>query len=237
MRAFPTPRAVEAHALEASANAAKWVQSAASRAGVSEPELPSLIKCVLVHLFQSCRTEIRRRLETRMEGLRAFIGGTEAVYLGGEGVGMTGETQDLLLLELRKRFHSIAAVGRKDLVKLSARVLAKALETEEQKELGRMLVHQTWPFFEPLVRSYLALFVECALQQPPIEFEDVTGKEEMFDPETHRELARFLEPDDTEINSTCCIVFPSTLTAKAKWPPSDTAKSGVIIWSQKYFKL
>ena len=97
-----------------------------------------------------------------MEGLRAFIGGTEAVYLGGEGVGMTGETQDLLLLELRKRFHSIAAVGRKDLVKLSARVLAKALETEEQKELGRMLVHQTWPFFEPLVRSYLALFVEVS---------------------------------------------------------------------------
>lgn len=78
---------------------------------------------------------------------------------------------------------------------------------------------------------------QCALQQPPIEFEDVTGKEEMFDPENHRELARFMEPDDTEINSTCCIVFPSTLAAKAKWPPSDTAKSGVIIWSQKYFKL
>lgn len=78
---------------------------------------------------------------------------------------------------------------------------------------------------------------QCALQQPPIEFEDVTGKEEMFDPENHRELARFMEPDDTEINSTCCIVFPSTLAAKARWPPSDNAKSGVIIWSEKYFKL
>ena len=162
MRAFPSPRAVEGHALEAAANAARWAQSASSRAGVSEPELPSLIKCVLVHLFQSCRAEIRRRLETRMAGLRAFVGGTEAVYLGGDGVGMTGETQDLLLGELRKRFHSIAVVGRKDLVKLSARVLAKALETEPQKELGRMLVHQTWPFFEPLVRSYLALFVEVS---------------------------------------------------------------------------
>lgn len=70
-----------------------------------------------------------------------------------------------------------------------------------------------------------------------MEFDDVNGKEEMFDPEKHRELARFMEPDDVEANSTCCIVFPSTLAAKTRVPPPDVARSGVIMWSSKYFKL
>lgn len=160
LRKFPGPRAIEAHTLEATANAARWVQSAATRAGATEPELPSLVKGVLVHLFEACRADIKKRLDARVQGLRMFVGGLEPVQLGGGHNGMGGDTQELLYGELRRRFQVIATVGRKDLVSLAAGVLSRGLETEAQRDLGRKLVHQTWPSFEPLIRSYLALFVE-----------------------------------------------------------------------------
>lgn len=161
LRKFPSPRAIEGHALEANANAARWVQSATTRAAsVAEQDMPFLLKCILLQVFASCRKEIRKRLDVRVGGLRKFVGGSEVVQLGGGVTGMAGDTQELLYSELRKRFQSIAFVGRQDLVSLSAGVLSRALKTEEHKNLGRMIVHQTWPSFEPLVRSYLALFVE-----------------------------------------------------------------------------
>ncbi|CAN0106225.1 unnamed protein product [Ectocarpus sp. 12 AP-2014] len=237
---FPSARAVEAHALEASSNGAKWARSAISRAGggdgsgetkaeqlyssLGQPQqsreqkqkmLLSVVTSILVHLFHCCRVEVRRRLRVRVDGLRAFVGEAEFVQLGsivsGPGTGrskasqaaaagaagatpggvMAQDTHELLYGELRRRHRTIAGLGRKDLVTLSARVLSRALKTEAKKEIGRMLVHQTWPTFEPVVRSYLALFVECALQEPQIEFDEAAGKEEPFDPEKHRPLASF----------------------------------------------
>ncbi|CAM9340060.1 unnamed protein product, partial [Ectocarpus fasciculatus] len=239
---FPSARAVEAHALEASSNGAKWARSAISRVGrgggggetkaeqlydsLGQPQqsreqkqkmLLSVVTSILVHLFHCCRVEVRRRLRVRVDGLRAFVGGAEFVQLGGvtSGPGTSGpkaslaaaaaagaagaapggvmaqDTHELLYGELRRRHRTIAGLGRKDLVTLSARVLSRALKTEAKKEVGRMLVHQTWPTFEPVVRSYLALFVECALQEPQIEFDEAAGKEEPFDPEKHRPLASF----------------------------------------------
>ena len=184
LRTFPSPRAVERHALEATENAARWVQSTITRAGVMEPELPFLVTRVLAHVFGTSRAEIRKRLNARVEGLRAFIGGGEEVQLGRRGDGMTAETKELLYSELQKRYRTIAAVGRQELVTISARVLSRALKTEELRELGRTVVHRTWPSFEPLLRSYLALFVEVKDAVIPIlngpesgEFKTTSGKE------------------------------------------------------------
>lgn len=168
-RKFPSSRTVERHALEACANATMWANSAASRASLKEKPglVPLMVKRILVQLFKACRSEIKRRLDIRVAGLKLFLG-TEAVQLGGTGVrgGMLFETHELLYGELRKRMPSVSAVGRQDLVALSARVLSRALGTEAQREAGRMLVHHTWPSFEPLVRSYLALFTEVRHLRP-----------------------------------------------------------------------
>lgn len=164
MRKFPSPRVIEAHALEAASNAGRWVRSAATRSGSQEPDLITLVRDILVELFESCRGKIRKRLDARVAGLRLFVGEAEGVQFGqwGEsGVSsLAGDTQELLYGELRRRFPTIAAIGRQELVSLCAGVLSRALDTEGKREVGRMLVHQTWPSFEPLVRSYLALFVE-----------------------------------------------------------------------------
>lgn len=94
----------------------------------------------------------------------------------------------------------------------------------------------------------------------------------MFDPETHRELARLpprVSPGGTPRATggpglplysqefpvggggggggpeggpedggggdaqerTCCIVFPATYASIARWPPSDAAKGGVIVFA------
>lgn len=95
----------------------------------------------------------------------------------------------------------------------------------------------------------------------------------VFDPETHRELARLpprMSPGgtpsatggpglplysedlpergedaigggrgegngdgrgDSQEELTCCIVFPATYASIARWPPSDAAKSGVIVFA------
>ena len=176
-------------------------------------ELPAVVSCILAHLFANCQAEVKRLLQARVDGLRAFVGGTELVHLGnppansgssaatpsggggggssgwgsgggrggpknslgaaaaagaavaaaaaeGDGGGMAPDTQELLYGELRRRYRTIAGLGRKELVALTGRVLSHALGTETRKEAGRTLVHQTWPSFEPVVRSYLALFVE-----------------------------------------------------------------------------
>lgn len=68
-----------------------------------------------------------------------------------------------------------------------------------------------------------------------------------FDPEVHRELAR-LSPrggpggpegdgggggssggGDAQGRS-CCVVFPATYASIARWPPSDAAKGGVVVF-------
>lgn len=159
LRKFPTKFVIEAHALEATANAARWAQSATANAPPSEPELPGLIVGVLVQAYTTCRAEIKKRLDARVDGLRAFVGG-ETVQLGVPDGGMAMDTQELMYAELRRRFQGVAMVARNDLVAIAAGILSRSLETEQQRELGRKLVNQTWPTFEPLVRSYLALFVE-----------------------------------------------------------------------------
>eukprot|EP00752_Nemacystus_decipiens_P007500 g6701.t1 len=333
---FPSPRIVEAHALEAAENGSKWVQSVVARLGgraggggggggvgaeaqrrqsqlererqLLRAELPSVVSCVLAQLFVNCRAEVNRLLQARVDGLRAFVGGSEPVHLGnppppssvsstatpgggrvrgsgwsGSGRGgasnssgaaaaagagdgaMAPDTQELLYGELRRRYRTIAGLGRKELVALTAGVLSHALDAEAKREAGRTLVHQTWPSFEPVVRSYLALFVECALQQPPIEFEDTAGTEVAFDPETHRALAILPprlspgattprtrrpapaglplesseEPPDGVVDGedadlegrSCRVVFPATFASIARWPPSEAAKSGVIVFA------
>lgn len=161
-RKFPSPRSIEGHALEATENASRWVRSTFIRKSAMEPELPFLVTRVLAHAFGTCRGEIRKRLNARVEGLRVFIGGGEEIQLGRKGDGMAPETRELLYSELQRRYRTIAAVGRQDLVSIAARVLSRALKTEKLREIGRMVVHKTWPSFEPLLRSYLALFAEVS---------------------------------------------------------------------------
>lgn len=106
--------------------------------------------------------------------------------------------------------------------------------------------------------SVLNNFLQCALQQPQIDFEDTAGKKEIFDADVHRELAAFgeaapdaragpgLPPDlgrpqgldlvgrgDGDLGfeadgKTCHIVFPATCPSFS-WLPSDASKSGVIV--------
>lgn len=160
LRRFPGPRAIEAHALEAAANAARWAQSATAHAGLKQPELPNLICELLVHAYWTCHAEVTTRLEARIDGLREFLGGEEIVELGAKDGVMAGDTQDLLYGELRRRFQSIGLVGRSKLVSMCRGMLTRALKREESREIGRALLNQTWPTFEPLMKSYLALFVE-----------------------------------------------------------------------------
>lgn len=163
-RKFPSPRSIEGHALEVTENASRWVRSTFIRKSAMEPELPFLVTRVLAHAFGTCRGEVRKRLNARVEGLRVFIGGGEEIQLGKKGDGMAPETREMLYSELQRRYRTIAAVGRQDLVSIAARVLSRALKTEKLRDFGRMVVHRTWPSFEPLLRSYLALFVEVSKQ-------------------------------------------------------------------------
>ncbi|CAN0126390.1 unnamed protein product, partial [Hapterophycus canaliculatus] len=165
--------------------------------GRERGQLPSIVTSILVHAFDGCRDEVRRRLQARVDGLRAFVGGAEAVYLGsgasaasdssagaasssnsvaggGGGWGPVGpnppglagtgvmatDTQDLLYGELRRRYRTVAGLGKTELATLAAQVLCRAFKTEGRHSVGLMLVNRTWPSFEPVMRSYLALFVE-----------------------------------------------------------------------------
>lgn len=150
--------------------------------GQEKEQLPSAVINILAHLFDCCRAEVRRILQVRVDGLQRFVGTTEAVVLGdchangstaaGDRLGgaragaaadageMAADTEELLYGELRRRYRTIAGLTRNQLVALSAGVLSHALTTKAEKEFGRMLLHQTWPLFEQVARSYLALFVE-----------------------------------------------------------------------------
>lgn len=73
-------------------------------------------------------------------------------------------------------------------------------------------------------------------------FEDLfVGREEAFDPHRHRELARFMDPEDADTginrNGTCCVVFPAMVAAKARIQPSEAARGGVVMWSEDYVKF
>lgn len=158
--------------------------------GRERGQLPAIVTSILVHTFDGCRDEVKRKLQARVDGLRAFVGGTEAVYLGsgapaasdspsagaansnsinGRGhvgpnpppsIVMAPDTQDLLYGELRRRYRTIAGLGKTELATLAAGVLCRAFKTEHRHRVGLTLVNQTWPSFEPVMRSYLALFVE-----------------------------------------------------------------------------
>lgn len=158
----PTTQTVEAHALEAAAAAARWAHNVTVSAHPSEPELPPLLVSILAHTFMACRGEMDARLASRVEGMRAFVGGCENVELGAPEGAMARDTQELLYAELWRRFDSIVTLERGDLIALAARILSRSLTTETQRELGRRLVNRTWSSFEPLILSYLALFAKVS---------------------------------------------------------------------------
>lgn len=158
--------------------------------GQEREQLPLTVVNILVHLFDCCQAEVGRILQERVDGLQRFVGTTEVVKLrnglasgstpaGGAGGGgggscnglggtdgaadagvTTTDTEELLYGELRRRHRTIAGLRRKELVSLAARVLSHAFHTRAKKDFGRKLVRQTWPMFQQVARSYLALFVE-----------------------------------------------------------------------------
>eukprot|EP00752_Nemacystus_decipiens_P005428 g4920.t1 len=220
---FPSVRDVDRHVEKMADYALGWTEKARA-IGRSHPALPATTKSVLENAFVVCRDEVKRCLDRRLQSLSEFLGDNEPVALSG-GDSMNLDTQYVLYECLRRNFRTIVSVAPDHMEKLAGMVEQRCGGggVVDGNLASDIIFGDAWASFDNLMKGYLMVFVEMALQRPPMDFEDDLGKIRDFDSLAHRDWA---PNSQSRTGQQCCIVFPTVRPREGR--TGSNTKAGVV---------
>ncbi|CAM9695312.1 unnamed protein product [Ectocarpus sp. 12 AP-2014] len=218
---FPSVRDVYQHVYQLADDALAWTEKACA-VGRSHPALNGTILSVLYNTFLVCREEVQRCLDERLQNLSAFLGNDEPILLSA-GDEMNLDTQYVLYECLCKDYQRIVPADPNRMNALAGVVLQRCEEPADRSLANEIISGATWPSFEALMKNYLLVFVEMALQKPRVEFEDNLGDAMTFDSVVHRDWAPYSK---APVGQSCSIVFPAIRPQEGR--PTSNAKIGVV---------
>ncbi|CAN0442403.1 unnamed protein product, partial [Ectocarpus sp. 12 AP-2014] len=218
---FPSVRDVYQHVYQLADDALAWTEKACTVGG-SHPALNGTILNVLYNTFLVCREEVQRCLDERLQNLSAFLGNDEPILLSA-GDEMNLDTQYVLYECLCKDYQRIVPADPDRMNALAGVVLQRCGEPADRSLASKIISGSTWPSFEALMKNYLLVFVEMALQKPRVEFEDTMGDAMTFDSVVHRDWAPYSK---APAGQSCSIVFPAIRPQEGR--PTTNAKIGVV---------
>ncbi|CAN0325069.1 unnamed protein product [Ectocarpus sp. 12 AP-2014] len=219
--AFPGVRDVYQHVGHLADDALAWTEKAFAVGG-SRQAWYRTTRSVLYNTFLVCREEVQRCLDERLQNLSAFLGNDEPILLSA-GDEKSLDTQYVLYECLCRKYRTIVSTEPDRMDELAGLILQRCGEPADRGLANEITSGATWPSFEALMKNYLLVFVEMALQKPGIDFEDNLGINVMFDPAEHCDLAPYSKAPTAQH---CSIVFPSIRPQEAH--PHPNAKIGVV---------
>ncbi|CAM9425323.1 unnamed protein product, partial [Ectocarpus sp. 6 AP-2014] len=218
---FPSVRDVYQHVYQLADDALAWTEKACAVGG-SHPALNGTVLSVLYNTFLVCREEVQRCLDERLQNLSAFLGNDEPILLSA-GDEMNLDTQYVLYECLCKDYQRIVPADPDRMDALAGVVLERCGQPADRSLANEIVSGATWPSFEALMKNYLLVFVEMALQKPRVEFEDNLGDAMTFDSIVHRDWAPYSK---APAGQSCSIVFPAIRPQEGR--PTSNAKIGVV---------
>ncbi|CAM9617095.1 unnamed protein product [Ectocarpus fasciculatus] len=218
---FPSVGDVYQHVGHLADDALAWTEKAFAVGG-SHPAWHGTTRSVLENTFLVCREEVKRSFDERLQNLSAFLGNDQPVLLSA-GDEKNLDTQYVLYECLCRKYRTIVSTEPDRMDDLAGVILQRCGEPADRGLANEITSGATWSPFEALMKSYLLVFVEMALQKPAIDFEDNLGDEIAFDPAEHCDWA----PDSKAPTAQqCSIVFPPIRPQEAH--PLSSAKIGVV---------
>eukprot|EP00752_Nemacystus_decipiens_P007642 g6831.t1 len=225
---FPSVRDVDNDLENLAGHAIKWAEKACGAGGTAHHSaLPATVRSVLENTFLVCRQEVKRCFDERLRSLSGFLGNDEPVQLSGRDDSMKLDTQYVLYECLRRNFRTIVPTEPESVKELAATVQQRTSEGggDANGDLAGDIIFgsdDVWVPFDNLVKEFIKVFVEMALQKPAMDFEDDLSESRAFDPIVHRDWAPHLNAPMEQ----CCIVFPAILPQEGR--PRSNAKTGVV---------
>ncbi|CAM9721272.1 unnamed protein product [Pylaiella littoralis] len=218
---FPSVRDVDRHVEDLANYAITWAEKACAIGG-SHSALPETIESVLENTFKVCRDEVKQCLDEKLENLSAFLGSNEPVVLSG-GDSMNLDTQYVLYECLCKNYRTIVSTEPNHMEELANEVSQLCEAPADESLVGGIIFGDAWPLFDELMQNYILVFVEMALQNPRMDFQDDVGLSTTFNAEIHRDWAPHTQ---VPVGRLCCIVFPTVQQQEGR--PRSHAKTGVV---------
>ncbi|CBJ31182.1 expressed unknown protein [Ectocarpus siliculosus] len=218
---FPSVGDVYQHVGHLADDALAWTEKAFAVGG-SRQTWYGTTRSVLYNTFLVCREEVQRCLDERLQILSAFLGNAEPILLSA-GDEKSLDPQYVLYECLCRKYRTIVSTEPDRMDELARLILQRCGEPADRGLANEITSGATWPSFEALMKNYLLVFVEMALQKPGIDFEDSLGDNVAFDPAEHCDLAPYSRAPTAQH---CSIVFPSIRPQEAH--PHSNAKIGVV---------
>eukprot|EP00903_Cladosiphon_okamuranus_P015920 g14705.t1 len=218
---FPSVRDVDRDVEKLAEHAIKWTEKACAIGG-SHPAVPATVKGILGSTFLVCREEVKRCLDRRLQSLSEFLGNDEPIVLS-EGDAMNLDTQYVLYECLCRNFRTIVPVEPNHMNQLAGGIQQRCGAAADGNLASKLIFGDAWPSFDNLMKKYIMVFVEMALQKPAMDFNNDLGKNEVFDPIVHRDWAQHMK---ARVGPQCCVVFPKVLRQEGR--PDSNAKTGVV---------